>query len=434
MLNTHRKGAKGTELLNRFSNKIATFAILSNLVIRSSKSFKPEVFLLALMKAANQGNASMNKIAMEMFNLDVQCDLSPQALWKRLNRSDCYLEQFLGKCIALICSQSVIESKLSAGKFKRILTEDSSFVKMLKTCADLFPAHGNKHGKTAGLKLNLIFDLLTGETIEASTHYGTEQDRSIAYGILNLIKRGDLVLRDMGYFCVEIFGLIEVKGADWLSRLPRSIIVTVNEVQTIEDILEKSKSGFVDRNVQLTDSKKLVRLIAVRMNEKAANEAVRKLKLSAAENGRKVSKKALIRARWHILVTSVSKDTMTAKDLGNLYAQRWQIEMIFKAWKQSNKLTHALSKRSNYQHLLGIFLSEVFKLVITLRHYAFLRVSNLANSSRLSIAKLSDWLSSKIGSAKIIDDLFEVRNPSRLLLTQKRTRKFQLISMFELLG
>ena len=124
------------------------------------------------------------------------------------------LETFIAKCIALICSQGVPEAHQHTGKFNRILTEDSSFVKMIKYCSDLFPAHGNKSGSTAGVKLNLIFDLLTGKIIELSTHLGTAQDRSIAWDVIDSLKKGDLVLRDMGYFNVSIFEQIESKFAD----------------------------------------------------------------------------------------------------------------------------------------------------------------------------------------------------------------------------
>ena len=68
--------------------------------------------------------------------------------------------------------------------------------------------------------MNLIFDLLTGQPIECSTQEATTQDKTIAHDIMGLLRTGDLVLRDMGYFIVELFINIEMKGADWLSRVP----------------------------------------------------------------------------------------------------------------------------------------------------------------------------------------------------------------------
>lgn len=433
MLNTI-KGTKGADLLSKLSTEITVFAIISGLVIRKSKSFKPEVFLLALIKAAHQGKASFNKIAIELDDLNKSCAISSQALWKRLTREGCMLESFIGKCMALISSHGVVEVKRHKKKFNRVLTEDSSFVKMIKLCSDLFPASGNKHGSTAGLKVNLIFDLLTGAVIELSTHAATYQDRNIAWDILDLLKKGDLVLRDMGYFNVAIFKLIEDKCADWLSRIPISVNVYTPSGESLESLLGKAKSNIVDRQVEMTEDRHTSRLIAVRKSKKEAAEARRNLKAAAKKAGKTVSKKTLTRAEWYLLATSIPKEKMSARDLGKLYAQRWQIEIVFKAWKQSNNLEKSLSNKSNYQHILGIFLAEVLVLALTMYHYAHLRRKGGETSNRISIGKLGQWVSSKIGSSKKIDRLLREKPTLRLITTEKRERKFQLISMLEVLG
>jgi hypothetical protein len=425
--------SKSINLLKELSNKVSIFAALSGLVVRKSKSFKSEVFLLALVKAANQGKASFNKLAIEMSSLDSDCSISPQALWKRLAREGCLLEQFIGKCIALVTSHAVVEAKQHEQKFQRILTEDSSFVKMLKACASLFPAHGNKHGNTAGVKLNLIYDLLTGESVELSSHAATTQDRSIAYDVIDIVRKGDLVLRDMGYFSVKLFSLIEQKSADWLSRVPRSVNIFTNKDNTLESLLKSSKSGLIDRQIKLTEEHASARLIAVRKTKQHAEKSVRELKQEFKKKGKTPSQKAIQRVQWHLLVTSVSKEKMTGQELGRLYGQRWQIEIIFKAWKQSGNLSRSLSKKSGYQHMLGIFLAEVFRLALIMQSYARLRRKS-SNSARLSISKLSDWISTQIGNAQSISSLLKNLPPFRLISTQKRTRKSQLMSMLELLG
>jgi IS4 transposase len=42
---------------------------------------------------------------------------------------------------------------------------------------------------------------------------------------------------------------------------------------------------------------------------------------------------------------------MSADDLFKLYAVRWNIEIGFRAWKQSGHLAQALARRSNQFHL-----------------------------------------------------------------------------------
>lgn len=429
------KGAKSTDLLKSCCDKIFCFAILSNLILRKSKSFKPEVFLLALMKVVQQGKSSLNKIVMEMAELDPSCAISPQALHKRINRKDCSLEKFLNLCIGLMISQGVVEAKNHTCKFKRILTEDSSFVRMLKSCADLFPAHGNGHGKTSGIKLNLVFDLLTGQSVECSTHEATTQDRTIAYDIIDFLRAGDLVLRDMGYFIVEIFEKIEAKGAYWLSRVPSSTDIFTHEGIKIEELMKHSKSGVIDRKMYLTNEHKEARVLAVRKSKKKQEESVSKLRELYKKKGNTPSNEKLERARWHILATSVDKEVMSAQELTKLYSQRWQIEIVFKAWKSSSNIKSSLSHKSSFQHLLGLFLAEVLRLAIALRCYTESRLQLSSDRCyRISVMKLFDWVSTKISSSKSFKKLLSGKLTEKHLLTQNRKRKSQLLLMLEILG
>ena len=47
----------------------------------------------------------------------------------------------------------------------------------------------------------------------------------------------------------------------------------------------------------------------------------------------------------------VGEDLMESSDLFKLYATRWQIEIIFRAWKQSGQLIKALARDTNEFHL-----------------------------------------------------------------------------------
>ena len=54
---------------------------------------------------------------------------------------------------------------------QRILIEDASGQVMPKSNADAFAAHGNHHGKTARVKIDLAFDLLTGSSVSHSLRH-----------------------------------------------------------------------------------------------------------------------------------------------------------------------------------------------------------------------------------------------------------------------
>ena len=84
---------------------------------------------------------------------------------------------------------------------------------MPKSNTDAFPVHGNHYGKTAGVKTNFAFDLLTGSIVSHSLQAATEQDKSIRKEFVIEVRRGDLVLRDMGYLSLNEFTEIEQREA-----------------------------------------------------------------------------------------------------------------------------------------------------------------------------------------------------------------------------
>ena len=96
-----------------------------------------------------------------------------------------------------------IATAFGSRAIQRILIEDATGQVMPKSNKDACPAHGNHYGKTAGVKIDFAFDLLTG---------------SIGKEFVNEVRRSDLVLRDMGYFNLNEFNEIERREAWWLTR------------------------------------------------------------------------------------------------------------------------------------------------------------------------------------------------------------------------
>lgn len=422
-----KNGAKSTDLLKKFFAEINRFARESGFVQRQSKKFKASVFLLALAQCSEQGDCGLNTLAMKMHSIDSSCKLSYQALHERIMREEVSLEVFLGKCLAFFVSDSVrrsLDTELAEGPFRRVLIQDSSFVKLLKRCSKLFPAHGNGKGETAGFKLDLVFDLLTGETVEAAVYGGTQQDRVSGGAILEHVGENDLVLRDMGYFSVAAFKEIEDAGGHWLSRLPNSTDGRCERGgKCLDELLDKTKGKLVDRRVLLTAKNKPARLVAIRRPKEEADKAVMALKKEAASKGRAPSRKSLIRARWYLLVTDLPAELVPAKVLAKIYALRWSIETTFKGWKQGSVFRKALKTNSSYQHLMGLILISAVRLVITQTVYARLLMSGHPEIHRLSFCKLSKWVGIQLTASDGFDELMKTQPDLRHVLSEKRARK-----------
>ena len=375
------------ESVKRLLDKLDPLAKKSGLVVRKSKGFSASGFVLSLMKSIITGKASFTQLAVNLGHSELK-SISRQAIWKRMDLSTIpFLLDTVGTALKQRWSD---EALIATGVFGRVIIEDSSQVKLPKANHEEFPGHGNDGGKTAGCKFDMAFDLLTGEPVTSVLHLATEQDREIGKDLVDLIREKDLVLRDMGYFSRDEFARIENRKAYWLSRVPINVKIHDSSENKLEMILKKTKHNKLELEVILGDSGHPARLIAERAAPEVAEKRRRERREQARQLGKEPSKDMLIRDGWYLLVTNVKSDLMTAAKLFKLYAIRWQIEITFRAWKQSGKLVSALARKSNQVHLQALMLASMLLLILTMKISSLLQETY--RRVHISIEKIADNL------------------------------------------
>ena len=149
-----------------------------------------------------------------------------------------------------------------------------------------------------------------------------------------MLRPGDLIIRDLGFFVLSAFADIIRRNAFFLSRYCQT--PNVFDPRTRRQIpLAKTlrKQGFLDQTVCLGDEARLsVRLVAVPVSDAVANVRRRKLRQN---RDRKLnpSPEHLFLLGWNIFITNVGPDLWPARHLQSIYRLRWRIETLFKAWK-----------------------------------------------------------------------------------------------------
>jgi hypothetical protein len=384
MFNT-KFGAKLTDRSKKLFGKLDSIARQRGLVERRSKKFSAAGFVLASLKAVVSGKGSLSQLTMNLAPSEMKA-MSPQAMWKRLDeRATAFMSEVVGEAMSeRWCRTSDI---VPCERFGRVIIEDSSQCKLPKENAEAFPAHGNDKGQTAGCKFDLAFDLLSGQVVSNTLHIATEQDRAIGKDVVGFVQENDLYLRDMGYFSLAEFQYIEHRAAFWLSRLPANVTGCDLKGRKLETRLGRSKSKRLEIDVLLGDASHRARLVAVKADPKIAQERRRHRREMARSKGKTPSKDALLRDGWHLIITNVPREKMKAKELFSLYALRWQIEITFRAWKQSAGLVKALKRRSNQQHLEVLMYAAMLHLVLTLHVAALLQ--GASRQKMLSLEKIA---------------------------------------------
>jgi hypothetical protein len=365
------------------------------------------------------GLASLNQIAGDLKDRD-HPGMARQSLHERFDiRSTAFLMSVL--CDLMQQRYSTAATALGSSTIQRILIEDASGQVMPKSNADAFPAHGNHHGKTAGVKIDLAFDLLTGCIVSHSLQAATEQNKSIGKEFVVEVRRGDLVLRDMGYFSLSEFTAIEQREAWWLTRLPLTTGVMLADGRTLERYVKRFRGEIIDIDAVVGAQGKKCRLVAIRAAPEVAVARRAERRKKARDCGKKPCSKGLLRDGWHIMLTNLNKDQADVSQLAAIYRARWAVEIQFQAWKQALNLGKALNRKSNEHHLQALVLAGMIAHQLGMRIAQ--KLGNIVGRARLSYEKLYDLLAVRLIKARELIDLAAFDPDPGHVARDKRTRK-----------
>lgn len=235
-----------------------------------------------------------------------------------------------------------------------------------------------------------MYDLLTERFSYFFISPFTTSDQQAASLMLEYIQRGDLVIRDLGYFAFRLLSLIDQQGAFFITRLRYGTILHDPSTGKRIDLLKMlKKSQRADISVIVGSAEQLtVRLVALPVDPALAAERRRKLK---ANRDRRLnpSKEHLALLGWNIFILNVAADTLPAEKVLALYALRWRIEIIFKTWKSNFNLT--AFPRTSQVHVRAYIYA--FLIFVTLFHAAIFSQTNMLTANNqdkpLSLLKLS---------------------------------------------
>jgi len=402
----------------------------TGLIQRLSRRFSAGGFVSVLMKATISGKASFNDLAAALGKIEER-KLSFQAMAKRVDTSA--VAFMLQAVAAAASSRWNDEDLIQTGNFNRVILEDSSQIALPAANHDDFPAHGNGISKTAGCKFDFAFDLVRGDVIHHDLHLATTQDREIGKDLVDKLRANDLLIRDMGYFSLGEFALIAARGAFWLSRLPLNVTATDAAGTPLEKFLRKAKGEVVEFEARVGREGYEARLVAVRADPKTAAKRRRERRAEAAKHGKTPDKTALLRDGWHLMITNIAAVRMGVAGLFKLYGVRWQIEIVFRAWKQSANHSEAFARRSNACHLQVLMLASMLRLILTQKVASLLRACH--PDRWLSIEKIAVDYAAHLMGLKRHDRFDDYEpDPRHIEINRRKGRKSLVESTFSILG
>jgi hypothetical protein len=133
-------------------------------------------------------------------------------------------------------------------------------------------------------------------------------------------------------------------GSYWLTRIKVQCTLTCDanspaQRYELYQFLQSQNANCIDVNVRLGKTEKLqCRLLAVRVPKEIATKRRRQLRARFKQKGKKKSKRQLQMADWTVLATNAGEQLLSLYDAIVLMRLRWQIELLFKLWKQHGRL------------------------------------------------------------------------------------------------
>lgn len=191
---------------------IEELANQTNFCVHKDNELSAKGFLIGffLMLTSGSHNNTLNCWA-EQVSLFLKRVFSPSALsnklqYPQLDFVDALLKQVLQKQLYQGTLAPLRSGPLVT--FPRVFLEDSMCVKLPKNLFSIFPGAHSKTGLAATARIQCRVDLKNGRTTKTVIQSYRDNDQKFSTDILHNLQAGDLVIRDLGYWSLKVFRLI----------------------------------------------------------------------------------------------------------------------------------------------------------------------------------------------------------------------------------
>lgn len=344
--------------------------------------------------------------------------------------------------------------------FYRIRILDSTVFQLPDPYADRYQGSGGS-SHTAGMKIQLEYELKTGEFLQVEVGPGKNNDGLYGSKRAKTVEMNDLCIRDLGYFCLEDFEEIEQRGAFYVSRLKLNVRVYEQnkEVEQFKDGRIKKQSLYKEIDLEAImnrlQSGEMVELPEVYLGLykkfrtrllicKLTEEQTQKRLLMRAKQEKKKNMTYKERTKRlsaiNIYMTNAPDIYLKKEHVHDLYSLRWQIEILFKTWKSIFHIDRCKPIKTErfechvYGQLIAILLNS--SLMFQMRRLLLMKKKKEASEFKVICILKEYFLSLHDAMKKQADDVGQVLLQLFRMIEKngRKSHRYEKKTVFDILG
>jgi len=223
--------------------------------------------------------------------------------------------------------------------FRDVILTDSTLVRLHDMLEKRFPACRTNHTR-ASAKLHVVMSV-TGRGLRSLKITSGRQHDGPVFTVGRWVK-DRLLLFDLGYYRYQLFDRIDQQGGYFISRLKENANPVITAVlggggtqglplvgQRLQDVVHRLRREQLDLTIRVEFRRRA--RYGVRSG---ADRAFRLVGVRDAETG-----------SYHLYVTNIPPERLTAPQVAAVYGARWQIELLFKEMKSYYRLEDMPSRK-----------------------------------------------------------------------------------------
>ena len=382
-----------------------------------------------------RGEVSMNDLS--VFARHSGMRIRKQSLHERYSREAAV---FLQAVLNLAMTQVVAADPVAIPmlrRFREVIVEDSSTFTLPDACRDLWQGCGGSRaeGTQSAFKIQVRWDLLCGGFTGMALQDGrTPDNRSPLKGG----RRGARSVRegDLGYFDTGEFAREEQEDEYFFSRYKGAVKLydeKGRELDVLTLLQEKASSKALDCVVQVGAAHRVpARLLAIPVPEEVLVKRHEGHRRTAQKHGREPSERMLTLCGWTLLLTNIPVEDLSIAEAVVLLRLRWQVELLFKLWKQVAGADESRSEQpwhvlcDIYAKLVGLLMSH-WLMIVGCWHVPSRSMVQATKAIQSDVVRLARALSGKGNLMEVLQEITESLEDCRMDSRHTAPNTYQLM-------